>query len=307
MKVNFIFRVFLALALTASLAAGCGQNQTPPANSSSPGGAPTSSAPAQPNFDLSQEIVVISREDGSGTRGAFVELTGVQDKDKIDHTTKEAEFVSQTSVVLTSVQDNEAAIGYISLGSLNNLVKAVKFEGVEATAENVKNGSYTLARPFNIAYKGEATGLKKDFIDFIFSKQGQTIAEEKGTIAIKDGAAEYKPSGLTGKLTIAGSSSVTPVMEKLVEGYMALNPGATLELQQSDSSAGMTAAVDGTADIGMASRELKDSEKAELNHAPIAMDGIAVIVNLNNSVDNLTKAQVAGIYTGGLLTWSDVA
>lgn len=285
-----LLKATLAATLAAALLTGCGQGITP----------------SEQPFDPNQEIVVISREDGSGTRAAFVELAGVLNADKQDQTTKEAEMANQTGVVLTSVEGNQAAIGYISMGSLGQTVKAVKIDGVEATAENVKNGFYTLARPFNIAYQGEPEGLKKDFIDFIFSKQGQAVIESMGAIAMQAEAQEYQPSGQSGKLTIAGSSSVTPVMEKLVEAYMALNPDANLELQQSDSSAGMKAVVDGTADIGMASRQLKDSEKAELQHTAIAMDGIAVIVNLKNSIDNLTKAQVAGIYKGEITFWSDV-
>ena len=280
-----LFKATLAATLAAALLTGCASEQ---------------------HFDPGQEIVVISREDGSGTRAAFVELAGVLNADKQDQTTKEAEVVNQTSVVLTSVEGNQAAIGYISMGSLGQTVKALKIDGAAATAENVKNGSYTLARPFNIAYQGEPEGLKKDFIDFIFSRQGQAVIESMGVIAMREETQEYQPSGQSGKLTIAGSSSVTPVMEKLVEAYVALNPDASLELQQSDSSAGMKAVIDGTADIGMASRQLKDSEKAELQHTAIAMDGIAVIVNLKNSIDNLTKAQVAGIYKGEITFWSDV-
>mgnify|MGYP000845316163 CR=1 FL=1 len=292
MTLKTVLRGLIGLTLAAGLAAGCGQTQ---------------GSGSQVGFNADQVIVVISREDGSGTRGAFVELAGVQDKDKIDRTTKEAEFVNQTGVVLTSVQGSETAIGYISLGSLNDTVKAVKLDGAAPTAENVKNGSYTLARPFNIAYKGGPNGLKKDFIHFIFSKQGQAIAEDRGAIAIEANAPDYQPGGLTGKLTIAGSSSVTPVMEKLVEAYMAVNPNTVLELQQSDSSAGMKAVMDGTADIGMASRELKDSEKEQLNHTPMAMDGIAVIVNRNNPIDSMTKAQIAGIYKGELTIWSEIS
>lgn len=291
MQLKLLLKATLAATLAAALLTGCGASKN---HSEQP-------------FDPRQEIVVISREDGSGTRASFVELAGVLDADNRDRTTKEAEVVNQTSVVLTSVEGNQAAIGYISLGSLGERVKAIKIDGVEAIAENIKNGFYTLARPFNIAYNGEPDGLKKDFIDFIFSKQGQAIIETMGAIAMQEGAPEYNASGLAGKLTIAGSSSVTPVMEKLVEAYMALNPDVSLELQQSDSSAGMKAVIDGTADIGMASRELKDSEKAQLHHTPIAMDGIVVIVNQKSSIDNLTKAQVADIYKGEITVWSDVA
>ncbi len=260
---------------------------------------------------VSGTITVISREDGSGTRGAFVELTGVEEKndvgEKVDNTTAEAEIANKTDVVLTNVAGNESAIGYVSLGSLNETVKAVQVDGVEATVENVKSGDYTLSRPFNIATKGEPTGVAKDFINFIMSAEGQAIVEEEGYIKIDDAAAAFTSDGSSGQIAVGGSSSVSPVMEKLIEAYKALNPNAQIELQTSDSTSGMTGAIDGTFAIGMASRELKDEETAELTGTAIALDGIAVVVNPANTVEDLTMDQIKGIYTGELTDWSEVA
>lgn len=260
---------------------------------------------------VSGTITVISREDGSGTRGAFVELTGVEEKndagEKVDNTTAEAEIANKTDVVLTNVAGNESAIGYVSLGSLNETVKAVQVDGVEATVENVKSGDYILSRPFNIATKGEPTGVAKDFINFIMSAEGQAIVEEEGYIKIDDAAAAFTSDGSSGQIAVGGSSSVSPVMEKLIEAYKALNPNAQIELQTSDSTSGMTGAIDGTFAIGMASRELKDEETAELTGTAIALDGIAVVVNPANTVEDLTMDQIKGIYTGELTDWSEVA
>ena len=260
---------------------------------------------------VSGAITVISREDGSGTRGAFVELTGVEEKndagEKVDNTTAEAEIANKTDVVLTSVAGNESAIGYVSLGALNETVKAVQVDGVEATVENVKSGDYTLSRPFNIATKGEPTGVAKDFINFIMSAEGQAIVEEEGYIKIDDAAAAFTSDGSSGQIAVGGSSSVSPVMEKLIEAYKALNPNAQIELQTSDSTSGMTGAIDGTFAIGMASRELKDEETAELTGTAIALDGIAVVVNPANTVEDLTMDQIKGIYTGEITDWFEVA
>lgn len=252
------------------------------------------------------DITVIAREEGSGTRSAFVELMGVVDADDKDITVSTAEITSSTSVMLTTVKDNVAAIGYVSLGSLSDDVKAVKVDGVEATAENVKNGSYKVSRPFNIAYKEDKlSDLAKDFISYIMSNEGQAIIEEEGYIAV--GATEsYTASNLEGKVVLAGSTSVAPVMEKLAEEYMKLNSGVTIEIQQSGSSAGMTSTIEDACDIGMASRDVKDSEIAEgLTATKIAVDGIAVIVNKENTfADDLTSEQIKGIYLGEITTWS---
>ena len=251
-------------------------------------------------------ITVISREDGSGTRSAFVELTGVED-DNGDNTTVEAEIANKTDVVLTSVAGNAKAIGYVSLGSLNDTVKAIQVDGVDATVDTVKSGDYKLSRPFNIATKGEPTGVAKDFINFIMSADGQAIVEEEGYIKVNDEAEAFTTDGSEGQIAVGGSSSVSPVMEKLIEAYQEANPKAKIELQTSDSTSGMTGAMDGTFAIGMASRELKDEEKAELTGTAIALDGIAVVVNPENTVTNLTMDQIKSIYVGETTDWADVA
>lgn len=253
---------------------------------------------------------IISREDGSGTRGAFIELFGIEEKDadgnKIDNTISTADITNSTSVMMTSVADDEAAIGYISLGSLDDSVKALKIDGAEATADNISNGSYKVSRPFNIATKGTPNEVTQDFINFILSEDGQKVVEDAGYIS-QGNAGAFKAAGVKGKINIAGSSSVTPVMEKLKEAYVAVNPDVQIEVQQSDSTTGMTSAAEGVCDIGMASRELKDSElSAGLTPTVIAIDGIAVVVNKNNDVDGLTSDQVKSIYTGSITKWSEV-
>ncbi|CDD54437.1 phosphate ABC transporter substrate-binding protein PhoT family (TC 3.A.1.7.1) [Ruminococcus sp. CAG:379] len=252
-----------------------------------------------------EKITVVAREDGSGTRSAFSELMGVVKDDK-DNTTDTAEVTNSTSVMLTTVAGNKAAIGYVSLGSLNDTVKAVKVDGVEATAENVKAGKYAVSRPFNIVTGKDLTPLAQDFISYILSTDGQAVVDEKGYISVTQGEA-YKASGQTGTLTIAGSTSVAPLMEVLADKYMALNSGVKIEIQQSGSSAGITSAVEGVCQIGMASRELKDSETAKgVTATKIAMDGIAVIVNKDNSYSELTSDQIRKIYTGETTRWSDL-
>ena len=291
--------LLLAGLMLCGALAGCGGNNTESTES-------TGDAAQTETTGTSGAIHVVSREDGSGTRGAFVELTGVED-DNGDNTTVDAEIANRTDAVLTTVAGNEAAIGYISLGSLNNTVKAVKVDGVEATVDNVKNGTYTLARPFNIATKGEPTGVAADFINFIMSADGQAIVTEEGYITINDNAEAFTSDGSSGQIAVGGSSSVSPVMEKLIEAYKAVNPNAQIDLQTSDSTSGMTGAMDGTFAIGMASRELKDEEAAELTSQAIAMDGIAVIVNTANTVEDLTMDQIRGIYVGEITDWADVA
>lgn len=275
---------------------------------STPKAAPAPSTPAV-GAAFSGPITVISREPGSGTRGAFVELLGVEVKDdagnKTDMTTEEAMISNKTDVMLTQVAGNENAIGYVSLGSLNDTVKALSVDGAEATSENVKAGSYKISRPFNIATKGEPTGLTKDFIDYILSAEGQEIVSN-GYIKINESAAPFAGSKPEGKIVIAGSSSVSPVMEKLREGYLAINSAATIEVQSNDSSAGMKALTDGTCDIGMASRELKESESAELTGVAIALDGIAVIVNPQNPTSLIGSESIKAIYTGEITDWADV-
>jgi len=261
-------------------------------------------------FDTSKEIGVISRENGSGTRSAFIELFGIEQKneagEKVDYTTQEAVVTDKTSVMMTTVASDLYAIGYISLGSLNDTVKAIEIDGAEATAENIKSGEYKISRPFNIATKEGISEIAQDFINFIMSADGQAVIEENGYIPVSNAAA-YSGSGKSGKVVVSGSSSVTPVMEKLKEAYEKINPDVTIEVQQSDSSTGMANAIDGTCDIGMASRDVKDSELAEgLIPTVIAMDGIAVIVNNDSDVDELTSEQVMKIYTGELTVWNEV-
>ncbi len=256
------------------------------------------------------EITVISREDGSGTRGAFIELFGIEQKNadgnKVDYTTQDADITNNTSVMMTSVAGNPKAIGYISLGSLNNSVKAAKIDGADANVENIKSGAYKISRPFNIATTGEVNGPTQAFIDFIMSSDGQVVIEKSGYIKASDLGA-FGGSAVSGKIVVAGSSSVTPVMEKLKEAYIAINPNAEIEIQQSDSTTGMNSALDGICDIGMASRELKDSEiEAGLTPTVIALDGIAVIVNNDSSASNFTSEQVKGIFTGEITKWSQV-
>lgn len=255
----------------------------------------------------SDTITVISREDGSGTRGAFVELMGIE-SDGVDNTTVNAEISQSTSVVITSVEGNKNAIGYISLGSLNDTVKAIKVDGVEATVENIKNGTYAVSRPFNIAYKDDTLSeLSRDFISYIMSADGQAIIEKSGCIKISENGAAYTPSGLTGTIKLGGSTSVAPVMEKLAEAYKALNAGVEITIEQTGSSAGMTSAIEGLCDIGMASRDVKQSElDGGLTAETIALDGIAVIVNKENSVSNLTSEQIKNIYVGDVTLWSEV-
>ena len=258
----------------------------------------------------SQTITVVSREDGSGTRGAFIELFGIEEKDasgkKVDNTTDDATITNSTEVMMTTVAGDEAAIGYTSLGALNSSIKALKVDGAEATAANVKSGTYKISRPFTIVTKGTVSEVAQDFINYILSEDGQKIVESNGYISQGNSGA-FTSNGASGKIVVAGSSSVTPVMEKLLEAYQKVNTGAKIELQESDSTTGMTAAIDGTCDIGMASRELKDSEKsAGLTNQVIALDGIAVIVNNKNSASNITSEQVKAIFTGETTDWSNV-
>lgn len=287
--------------LAVSAFAGCGG-----ASSSSNGSSDTGSDAAK--FDASKTISVVTREEGSGTRDAFTELTGVLVKDgdkKTDNTTTSAVTINSTEAVITNVKDNEAAIGYISLGSLNDTVKALKIGGVEATADNVKSGDYAVSRPFNIAYKSELSDVAQDFVDYIMSSDGQKIVSDNGYVTVSENAA-YSGKKPSGKISVAGSSSVSPVMEKLAEAYQKVNTNAKVEIQTSDSSAGMQSAMGGTCDIGMASRDLKDEEKSALKVETIAKDGIAVIVNNANTCDDLTLDQVKSIYTGETTVWSDI-
>lgn len=285
-----VLTLALATVAAASLLTGCG------------GGSKDSSK--------NDDIAVVSREDGSGTRGAFVELFGIEeekDGKKVDMTTQSAQITNSTSVMMTTIAENDAAIGYISLGSLNDTVKAVKIDGAEASAENVKNGSYKVVRPFNIVTKDGLSDAAKDFQSFIMSKEGQKVVEDNGYISVDENAKAFKSNGAKGKVVVSGSSSVTPVMEKLAEAFEAVNSNVTIEVQQSDSTTGVTATNDGLCDIGMASRDLKDDETSlGLTATVIATDGIAVIVNNDNPISNLTTDQVKSIYMGETTDWSEI-
>ena len=311
--------VLLALGMAVMGLAGCSGSSNSTATTAATEAATTAkttTAAAETTTEAAKDsalegpITVISREDGSGTRGAFIELFGIEVKndagEKVDMTTDDAEITNSTSVMMTSVAANTEAIGYISLGSLNDTVKAVKIDGAEATVDNIKSGTYKIARPFNIATKGEVSDVAQDFIKYIMSEDGQKVVEDNGYISQgNDGA--YESAGLSGKVVVGGSSSVTPVMEKLKEAYVALNPDVTIEVQQSDSTTGMTSAIEGVCDIGMASRDLKDSEiEKGLTGTTIAMDGIAVIVNNDSPVEELSSDSVKGIYTGEITDWADV-
>lgn len=309
-----IMCLFVCGLLTAGTLAGCGSSaDTTASTTDSSAAAENTDDTKEENledFDASSDISVVSREDGSGTRGAFIELFGVEEKDengdKVDYTTEEAIIANSTEIVMTTVAGDDYAIGYSSLGSLNDTVKAVKIDGAEPTADNINNGSYTISRPFNIATKGDVSDVAVDFINYIMSADGQQIIEDNGYIKASDAGA-FESNGAEGKIVVAGSSSVTPVMEKLQEAYQKVNANAEIEIQESDSTTGMTAAIDGTCDIGMASRELKDTEiDGGLTATVIAKDGIAIIVNKNNPTEDLTKDQVNSIFRGEVTTWDEV-
>ena len=309
-----VLAVVLAFGMAAASLTACGDSQKAAETETA-----LTAAMAQTEAESSQEaaaakaegpITVVSREDGSGTRGAFIELFGIEQKndagEKVDYTTEDAEITNSTSVMMTTIAGNTEAIGYISLGSLNDTVKAVKIDGAEPRVETIKDGSYKIARPFNIAVKDGLSEAAEDFIKFIMSDEGQKVVEENGYIS-QGSEGAYTAAGLEGKVVVAGSSSVTPVMEKLKEAYVALNPKMNIEVQQNDSTTGMTSAIEGVCDIGMASRELKDSELEQgLKPTVIAMDGIAVIVNNDSPVTELSSENVKAIFTGEATDWEDV-
>lgn len=318
-------KLALSAVMAMSMMTACGASATetaaPAADTTAAAAADTTAADTEAAATEAQTeaagasmegvIDVISREDGSGTRGAFIELFGVEQKDasgeKVDYTTDDAEITNSTEVMITSVAGDKQAIGYISLGSLNDSVKALKIDGAAATVDDIKDGTYKIARPFNIVTTGEVSDVAQDFINFIFSEEGQKVVEDNGYISQGNQGA-YTASGKSGKVTVAGSSSVTPVMEKLAEAYKALNSDVTVEVQQSDSTTGVTSALEGVCDIGMASRDLKDEETAKgAQGQVIAMDGIAVVVNNDNPVDDLTSEQVKDIYVGDTTDWSELA
>ncbi|MBS4925747.1 MAG: extracellular solute-binding protein [Ruminococcus bicirculans] len=276
--------IFTSVALAATMLASCGGS--------------------------SDKITVISREDGSGTRGAFIELTGIEEKDsngnKTDNTKKDALICKSTDVVLTQVSGDKNAIGYISFGSLNDTVKALKVEGVEPSTATIESGDYKIVRPFNIAVKDGLSDAAQDFENYILSSEGQDIIEKAGYIKIDKSAAAYASNNASGKVVVSGSSSVTPVMEKLAEAYQKANTNVTVDVQQSDSSTGIKDAINGTSDIGMASRDISDDELSQgIKSVTIAQDAIAVIVNNDNAVEDITMDEIKAIYTGSKTTWSD--
>ena len=301
MKLKKFIAILSVATMTAGLAVGCGSSSD------------SSSADSKSSdWDSSNDIPIVSREDGSGTRGAFIELFGIEEKqgdEKVDMTTEDASITNSTSVMMTTVAGDENAIGYISLGSLNDTVKAVKIDGAEASAENVANDTYKGSRPLNISRTDKLSDAAQDFENYIMSADGQQIVEDNGYIKVADDAKAYEQSDAEGKVVVAGSSSVTPVMEKLKEAYEKANGGKiTVEVQQSDSTTGITSAAEGICDIGMASRELKDEEtKENLTATEIARDGIAVVVNNDNDIDELTSDQVKAIFTGETTDWEDLA
>lgn len=313
--------VVLATAMAAGCLAGCGSQAGTSDTSSAAGSSDASSAESEASsdagndaatgdFDNTKYINVVSREDGSGTRGAFIELTGVEEKDadgnKVDNTTTDAAITNNTSVMMSTVKGDTYSIGYISLGSLNKKdVKALNVDGVEATAENVKSGDYTLSRPFNIVTKGTVGDAAQDFINYIMSDDGQKVVVDEGYIDVSSGS--FESTQAEGKIVVAGSSSVSPVMEKLKEAYASVNPNATIEIQTSDSTTGVESTINGICDIGMASRELKDSETEQgVEATVIAKDGIAVIVNNANPLTDITKDQIKSIYVGELTKWDEL-
>ena len=299
MKMKKFIAVLSVATMAAGLEVGCGSSDSGSSDDKSSKG----------DWDSSNDITIVSREDGSGTRGAFIELFGIEEKkdgEKVDMTTDDAQITNSTSVMLTTVAGDDYAIGYVSLGSLNDTVKALKIDGEEATEQNINDGKYKICRPFNIATKkGADNELAKDFISYIMSKEGQQVISDNGYIG-DDSAEAYAGTKPSGKVVVGGSSSVSPVMEKLIEAYKKVNTGAEIELQTTDSTTGMTSAIDGSYDIGMASRELQDDEEDKLDSQAIATDGIAVIVNKNNTTDELSSDQVKDIYTGNAVAWDEV-
>ena len=315
MKTSIVKKIaYIAAAMTMAVSAtACRSTDSGSAAATSAAADSAANAETAAAAKLTTDITVVSREDGSGTRGAFVELTGVEEKDadgnKADRTTEDAIIANSTDVVMTQVAGNESAIGYISLGSLNDTVKALDVNGVECSVADIKSGDYVVARPFNVCYqqaKLDGNAAAKDLIAFIESDDGQKIIADNGYIAI-DSTGAYAPSGVTGAISLNGSTSVGPIMEKLCEAYKALNPDVSIDIQQTGSGAGITSATEGTCDIGMSSRELKQEElDAGLTEMKIADDGIAVIVNLENPIENITSDEVMKIYTGEINNWSEL-
>lgn len=309
-KGRFVRRAAVGAALTLAVALAAVPALTGCASTSAGTGSASSGASTSASASKDAPIDVVSREDGSGTRGAFIELFGIEEKQgdkKVDMTTPSASITNSTSVMMTTVANDPNAIGYLSLGSLNDTVKAVDIDGVAATVDNIKSGDYEVSRPFNVVTTGELSPTAQDFLNFVLSTEGQQVVLDNGYIDV-DAASSYSPSGASGTVTLAGSSSVSPVMEKLAEAYEELNPGVQIEINTSDSTTGVESAINGICDMGMASRELKDTETAKgVSATAIAMDGIAVVVNNDNDVSALTSEQVKAIFTGETVSWGEVA
>lgn len=306
MKMKKFMAVLAVAGMMTGMLAGCGSSDSSEDTSSDSGSTESTS-----EWDAANDITIVSREDGSGTRGAFIELFGIEEKQsdgtKVDMTTTDAQITNNTSVMLTTVAGDEYAIGYVSLGSLNDSVKALKIDGAEATADNVVSGDYKVSRPFNIAVAKDLNNeVATDFMNYIMSTEGQAVVEEEGYIPVADVAA-FEGTQPSGDAVVGGSSSVSPVMEKLIEAYKEVNPNANIELQTSDSTTGMTNTIEGSYDIGMASRELKEDEASQLDATVMATDGIAVIVNNNNPTEDMTSDQVKSIYTGEVYSWDEIA
>ena len=309
MKVKKILTIVSSVLIMSLAFVGCAKNETPTPAEKPATQQPVAEQPAAADFDTEKDITVIARDAASGTRGAFHELMKIKVKEgdtEVDKLVTGALEFDGTDKVITAVEGDKYGIGYISLGSVSERIKAASVDGVEATIENVKSGNYAVARPFLLVTKGSESDLVKDFISFTESVQGQKLVEEKHYIASVDGPKEYKASGLSGTIKVAGSTSVTPLMEKLQEAYKELNPNVTFEMQSNGSSQGIKAAIEGTYDIGMSSRELKDSEKPELNEYVLAIDGIAVILNNENPLTDISSENITKIYTGETTKWSEV-
>jgi len=285
--------ILLTVAMGTTLLAGCGGKSNAPTAGGS----------------TNNPINVVSREEGSGTRGAFIELFGLEERvdgTRRDLTTREAVIANKTDVMLINIANDANAIGYVSLGSLNNTVKALNIDGTAATAENIKNGTYKIYRPFLIATRGAPTGLARDFIEFILSAEGQAVVVANGYIAVTDNLAAFTGSMPSGRITVGGSTSVTPIMEKLKEAYIRINPNATIEVQMTDSTAGINGAINGIVDIGMTSRAMRDSERQQLQGIEFAFDGLAVIANNKNPITGMTSENVKDIFTGKTTRWNEV-
>lgn len=297
-------KVGIAAILCMGMLAGCGGGGDEAASTSEGSAAAETEAV---EFDTSSTINATTRENGSGTRSAFVELFGILDDEDVDQTSTSIAETNSTSVMMQTVAGDEYAIGYISLGSLDDTVKAVSIDGVAPSIETVADGSYAISRPFNIVTTDELSDAAQDFVNFIMSADGQAVVTENGQISVGEGEAYTAAEGLSGTVVCSGSSSVTPLMEKLAEAYEAVNPDVDVQVQQSDSSTGVTNAIDGTCDIGMASRALDDSETSQgVTSTTIAQDGIAVIVNNGNPIEDLTADQVKSIYLGDTTTWDEL-